>query len=120
MENDDREGLVADYLETLLPENWDAMDIYRRLEYFRSPDDPTRTKGTVRRTQVCVMEIWCECFGKSRESIKKADSYEIQGILNRLGGWTKCTSGKTGKRYVPMYGPQQVFLHTDALPGDAE
>ncbi len=119
MENDDREGLVAEYLETLLPENWDAMDIYRRLEYFRSPDDPTRAKGTVRRTQVCVMEIWCECFGKSRESIKKADSYEIQGILNRLGGWVKCTSGKTGKRYVPMYGPQQVFIRTDALPDTA-
>lgn len=98
MENNDREGLVADYLETLLPENWDAMDIYRRLEYFHSPDDPTRVKGTVRRTQVFTMEICCECFGKSRESIKKADSYEIQGILNRLGGWTKCTSGKTGKR----------------------
>ncbi|MBS4022384.1 MAG: hypothetical protein KGZ79_08185 [Dethiobacter sp.] len=116
MENDDREGLVAEYLETLLPENWDAMDIYRRLEYMRSPDDPTRAKGSVLRTQVCVMEIWCECFGKSRESIKKADSYEIQSILNRLGGWAKCATGKTGKRNVPMYGPQQVFIRVEPMP----
>ena len=126
MENDDREGLVAEYLETLLPQNWDAMDIYRRLEYIRSPDatgapgDPTRAKGSVRRDQVCVMEIWCECFGKPRESIKKADSYEIQGILGRLGGWAKCTSGKTGKRNVPMYGPQQVFVRTELLPNTAD
>jgi len=115
MENDDREGLVAEYLDALLPENWDAMDIYRRLEYIRSPGDPTGAKGNIRRSQVCVMEIWCECFGKSRESIKKADSYEIQSILNRLGGWVKFSGGKTGKRYVPMYGPQQVFIRADCV-----
>ncbi|WP_322354313.1 virulence-associated E family protein [Dehalococcoides sp.] len=110
MENDDREGLVAEYLEEMLPDNWDTMDIYRRLEYIRSTDDPTRAKGTVRRSQVCVMEIWCECFGKSRESIKKADSYEIEGILNRIGGWAKYEGNKTGKKAVPMYGVQRVFV----------
>lgn len=113
MENDDREGLVAEYLDTLLPESWDTMDIYRRLEYFRCPDDPTRAKGTVRRSQVCVMEIWCECFGKSRESIKKADSYEIEGILNRLGGWAKYEGNKTGKKAVHMYGVQRVFVRSE-------
>lgn len=113
MENDDREGLVAEYLEALLPENWDAMDIYRRLEYIRSTDDPTRATGTVRRLQVCVMEIWCECFGKSRESIKKADSYEIEGILNQIGGWAKYEGNKTGKKAVPMYGVQRVFVRSE-------
>ncbi len=110
MENDDREGLVAEYIEEMLPDNWDTMDIYRRLEYIRSTDDPTRAKGTVRRNQVCVMEIWCECFGKSRESIKKADSYEIEGILNQIGGWAKYEGNKTGKKAVPMYGVQRVFV----------
>jgi len=116
MEGDDREGLVAEYLDALLPANWDDMDIYRRLEYIRFPDDPTGVKGSIRRSQVCVMEIWCECFGKSRESIKKADSYELQSILTRLGGWVKFSGGKTGKRLVPMYGPQQVFIRTDCVP----
>ncbi|AQU03818.1 hypothetical protein B1774_04530 [Dehalococcoides mccartyi] len=113
MENDDREGLVAEYLKELLPENWDTMDIYRRIEYIRSTDDPTRAKGTVRRSQVCVMEIWCECFGKSRESIKKADSYEIEGILNQIGGWVKYEGNKTGKKAVPMYGVQRVFVRSE-------
>jgi predicted P-loop ATPase len=113
MENDDREGLVAEYLEALLPENWDTMDIYRRLEYIRSADDPTRATGSVRRPQVCVMEIWCECFGKSRESIKKADSYEIEGILNQIGGWAKYEGNKTGKKAVPMYGVQRVFVRSE-------
>ena len=113
LENDDREGLVAEYLNTLLPTNWDTMDIYRRQEFFRSPDDPTRANGTVLRTQVCVMEIWCECFGKSRESIKKADSYEIEGILNIIGGWAKHDGNKTGKKSVPMYGVQRVFVRQE-------
>ena len=30
MESDDREGIVADYLDTLLPEGWDKMDLYQR------------------------------------------------------------------------------------------
>jgi hypothetical protein len=113
LENDDREGMVVDYLETLLPDNWEALDIYRRLEFIRSPDDPTRANGSVRRNQVCVMEIWCECFGKSRESIKKADSYEIQGILNRIGGWTLFDGNKTSKKSLPIYGIQRVFVRTE-------
>jgi len=113
MENDEREGMVLDYLETLLPDSWDTMDIYRRIEYIRSPDDPTRANGNVRRNQVCVMEIWCECFGKPRESIKKADSYEIQGILNRIGGWSLFDGNKTGKKSLPIYGIQRVFVRTE-------
>lgn len=113
MEYDEREGMVLEYLDTLLPESWEEMDIYRRMEYIRAPDDPTRAAGTVRRNQVCVMEIWCECFGKSRESIKKADSYEIQGILNRIGGWAIFDGNKTGKKSLPIYGIQRVFIRTE-------
>jgi predicted P-loop ATPase len=110
MENDDREGLVAAYLETLLPENWDALDIYRRQDYFRSLDDPTRAAGTMRRTQVSNIEIWCECFGRSRDAIKKADSYEIEAILRSIGGWERYAGGKTGKRTIPIYGIQRMYV----------
>ena len=30
MESDDREGIVQDYLDRLLPDNWASMDIYQR------------------------------------------------------------------------------------------
>ena len=72
--------------------------------------------GTVRREQVCIMEIWCECFGKNREAIKKSDSYEIEGILNRIGGWTKFTGNKTGKKNLALYGPQRIFVRTYDVP----
>lgn len=110
LENDDREGLVAAYLETLLPEGWDTMDIYKRQDYFRSVDDPTQPKGTVRREQVSNIEIWCECFGRSRDTIKKADSYEIESIIKGIGGWQRFEGSKTGKRNIPIYGIQRVYV----------
>jgi predicted P-loop ATPase len=113
MENDDREGLVAAYLEALLPDNWDELDIYRRQDYFRSPDDPTRATGTVRRTQVSNIEIWCECFGRARDAIKKADSYEIEAILRSIGGWSRYNYGKTGKKHIPIYGIQRIYVREE-------
>lgn len=32
MERDDREGLVQEYLDMLLPDNWESMDVYKRRE----------------------------------------------------------------------------------------
>jgi predicted P-loop ATPase len=114
MENDDREGLVAEYLNSLLPEDWDAMDLYQRRNFLSGNEFGGESRvGTVRRNQVCVMEIWCECFTKPRESIKKSDSYEIEGILNRLGGWAKYDCNKTGKKALPMYGVQRVFIRSE-------
>lgn len=114
MEGDDREGLVAEYLDTLLPENWDGMDLYARRNFLNGGEFGGDTpKGTLRRKQVCIMEIWCECFCKNREAIKKADSYEIEGILGKIGGWEKFTGNKTGKKNLSLYGPQRVFVRSE-------
>lgn len=111
MEGDDREGLVAAYLDTLLPEGWEKMDLYARRNFLGGSEFGGEAKtGALRREQVCIMEIWCECFGRNREALKKADSYEIEGILNKIGGWTKYTGNRTGKKYLPLYGPQRLFV----------
>ena len=114
MEADDREGLVADYLEKLLPQNWDEMDLYQRRSFLGGSEfgEPT-TPGNVAREKVCSMEIWCECFGKERQNLKRADSYEIEGILTRIGGWQKLLSNKTGKTRYPLYGPQKTFVRKE-------
>ena len=65
------------------------------------------------RERVCIMEIWVECFGKERQNLKKADSYEIEGILNKIGGWKKYDSNTTGKTKVPLYGVQKTFVRMD-------
>lgn len=111
MESDDREGIVEEYLERLLPVNWNGMDLYQRRSYLGGSEfGSAAVAGTVRREKVCIMEIWCECFGKERQNLKRTDSYEIEGILKKLGGWKRTTETKTGKTHFPIYGPQKTFV----------
>ena len=105
MERDDREGLVQEYLDMLLPGTWDSMDVYKRRDYVRDADDPMRPGGSVRRMEVSNMEIWCECFGKAKEDMKPSDSYAISAIMERIAGWSK-----TGKaKILPIYGRQRIY-----------
>ena len=108
MEQDDREGIVREYLETLLPYNWDDMDIYSRRNYIRDGADPTMAEGTVQRNTVTNIEIWCECFGKPKEDLRSADSYSISSIMEKIEGWEK--SGKSMK--IPIYGKQRYYRRT--------
>ncbi len=108
MEQDDREGIVRQYLDLPLPEDWDRMDCYRRREYVRDTDDPTRPAGTVQRRTVSNIEIWCECFGKNKEEMRPSDSYAISAIMARIEGWEK-----NGIRCsLPIYGRQRVYSRT--------
>ena len=106
MESDEREGLVRVYLDTLLPADWDSMDTFERRNFLNGTEfgEQQRT-GTVKRTSVSNMEIWCECFGKERANLRRADSNELTSILSRLG-WKRADN----KVRIPLYGPQYVFV----------
>ena len=111
METDDREGIVQDYLDRLLPEGWDNFDLYQRRNYLSGSEfGGDQHEGTVQRTRVCAMEVWCECFGKPRETLKKTDSYEIEGILFKLGGWQRYAGNAQGKLRSPGYGVQKAYV----------
>lgn len=105
LETDEREGLVRAYLDTLLPENWAELSLYDRKNFLSGGDFGTESVGTVKRTTVCNMEIWCECFGKEQASMRKADSYEISAIMQKIEGWEKADRTR-----VPIYGLQRVFI----------
>lgn len=106
METDDREGLVRAYLEKLLPENWDEMSIFERQNFLEGNEfSQSEIIGTVKRTRVCNMEIWCECFGKNATAMKRSDSYEISAIMQKIEGWV------IGKRKrLPHYGLQRIYI----------
>lgn len=104
MESDEREGLVRLYLDTLLPENWNKMDLYTRREFLRG-EDPTLPKGKIKRESVSNMEIWCECLGGSKESLRAADSFAIRSIMSRIEGWERSNQFQKSK----LYGKQQVY-----------
>ena len=111
MESDDREGIVRNYLDTLLPEEWDNMSLFERRNFLTGSEFGGDThKGTVRRTTVSNIEIWCECFGKDASAIKPSDSYAIAAIIKKIDGWDKdCDNGRVR---LAIYGQQRVYRRT--------
>lgn len=107
MESDEREGLVREYLEKLLPDNWSKMDLFDRRVFLNGGE--IGAMGTVRREAVCNMEIWCECFGKDSSAMKKSDSYEIGAIMSKIDGWERYGGNKDGSMIFPVYGKQRAY-----------
>ncbi len=109
METDDREGLVLEYLDKLLPEDWSKMDLNARRGFLRNdPFNGGDKPGTVQRKTVSVIEIWAECFGREPGSIKKTDRNEILSILAKLG-WKNGTSNSQRT----AYGVQKCYNRPD-------
>ena len=82
MESDEREGLVREYLDMLLPEDWDTMDLYERGAYINGTEfGESKRVGVWKRKSVSNMEIWCECFGKDRANLRRVDGNEISAIM---------------------------------------
>lgn len=100
LESDDREGVVQKYLDELLPEDWDGLTLNQRLEFLDGElvELGEIVQGTTQRTEVSNVEIWCECFRLPINKMQKKDSYEIAGILKRLG-WVKCEKARRDKLY---------------------
>lgn len=114
MEFDNRQGLIMEYLEKPLPANWDEYDLYKRRNYLNDEDFVFgEDEELVKRDNVCVMEIWCECFQRERADLKKSDSREIEGILIKIGGWQRLSTTKTGKKRYALYGPQKAFIRKE-------
>ena len=110
METDEREGLVRQYLDTLLPDNWDELDIFERRNFLNSTGVADIGKqGTVQRKLVCNLEIWCECFGKDPSALKKVDSYELGSIMQKLESWEKYTGTRQGTSNFTHYGKQRAY-----------
>ena len=110
MESDEREGLVRTYLDTLLPDDWNDLSLYERRNYLNGSEFGGESRvGTVERTLVCNMEIWCECFGRDASAMKPADSYAIAGIMKKINGWNKYQGNKNGTSNFPLYGRQRCY-----------
>lgn len=94
IEYDDREGEVVEYLDTLLPEDWYEWDMQKRVDFFQNRDAlDANVECTMQRTRVCAREIFCECWGRPKNSWKRQDGYEIAAIMARIPEWER--SGKS-------------------------
>ena len=100
-EENPRTGIIADYLDRLLPENWDELDLYARRAWLESD-----TTGTVKRRYVCTMELWAEALGGNPDKIDRYAAKEIRDIMASLPDWRR--SGTKRMRIRP-YGQQRYY-----------
>lgn len=106
LEYDEREGEIIEYLDTLLPEDWYSWDLQKRVDYFQQRDELSpEQEGSLQRERICAREIFCECWGRPKNSWKKQDGYEIAAIMARIPGWERTGEAKV----VPGYGKQRFY-----------
>jgi hypothetical protein len=114
LESDVREGMIADYLDRLLPEGWDKMDLNERRGFLRGdPFSGGNREGTIQRTTVSAVEIWAECFGREPSAIRRSDTYDIFGMLMKIGGWARYNGNSNATMRKPPYGPQRCFIRVE-------
>lgn len=102
-EEDERVGIISNYLDVELPKNWEGLDIHER-RMFLDADTETE-KGIIERDYVCVAEVWVECLGKSPEDMDRYKTREINEILRGLEEWEQSRSTKN----FPLYGKQRYY-----------
>lgn len=109
METDERVGMIEEYLNIGLPDDWTEMDLFARRNFLTGTEfgRPEHDGKTVR-TEVSNAEIWCECFGKSLQELKPSDSYGIAAMMAQISGWERTTV----IRRQPIYGRQRLYQKT--------
>lgn len=109
MEVDERLGMVEEYLNAMLPDDWADMDLFQRRNFLQGSEfGMPEHKGSVLRTEVSNAEIWCECYGKSLQELKPTDSYSIAALMAQIPGWKRTASIKR----QPIYGRQRLYQYT--------
>lgn len=104
-----KQGLVEQFLETLLPEDWASRDLDQRLAFWSDGFSDEKTKGTVRRRTVCGLEVWRECLGGSVKDYTPLQAREVNAMLKRVPGWKAQSSINCGT----IYGRQRGFVRTE-------
>jgi predicted P-loop ATPase len=107
-EQDERKGIIEEYLNAKYPDNWASMDLYDRRRWL---EDPLSQVGTAQREFVCVAEIWCECLGKEKNDMSRYNTRDINDILRSLPEWEASTSTKN----FSIYGKQKYYKRKDSL-----
>jgi predicted P-loop ATPase len=105
-EENPKAGLVADYLDKLLPKDWEERDTYSRKAWLEAD----AKDGTEKRTTVCTLEIWVEALG---ENPNRFDRYAAMEVRNIMAGLPEWRHQGNKKRTIHPYGRQRYFRRVD-------
>lgn len=112
-ESNPLEGMIKEFLEKEIPEDWNNKTVKQRRDYFNSGMEPIKddTKKYIKRDRICALEIWNECFGREPGNLKRFNAKEINTILSNSPTWERCNSPmKFGS-----YGTQRGFRRKTSL-----
>ena len=99
-----REGIVRDFLERLIPEDWNRWELDKRRIYWSGASQGEYK--LVPRDRVCAVEIFCEALGGNLKDMKNADTRELNAIVASIPGWEKASSPVR----AGTYGAQRGFV----------
>ena len=100
-EENPRAGLIAEYLDRLLPAGWDDMDLYSRRQWLEGT-----AQGTVQRTAVCTLEIWAEALNGNPDKLDRYIGKEIRDLMAAMPEWRH--RGAKTRTFRP-YGRQRYY-----------
>lgn len=109
-EESSKEGLIREYLNRLLPENWGDLDVGARRRFIHGSEFGEAEEGTVKRDRVCAMEVWVELFQADPKQMTPIQAREINDILRKLEGWQPYSKGTGKLKFGKMYGYQKAFV----------
>jgi hypothetical protein len=100
---DDRAGIIAEYLDKPLPEGWHDMGLEARRTYLSGAF--AFDGAAVQRDTVCAAEVAVEALGVQKGAINRYVTREINDIMRTLTGWRATEK----KQKFPLYGTQRIY-----------
>lgn len=99
------EGLLYDYVEKPIPDDWDTWQLDRRRDFLlgqvHTPD--AAPLKLVERQRVSAAEFLCEALGLTPKDLSKQDLTRVGKILRGLPGW------RARQNKIPLYGRVRCY-----------
>ena len=99
------EGIIQDFVNREVPEDWSAWSIDRRRDFWAGTVHGEVGK-LVPRDGICVAEVWCEALGGQLRDLNRGNAREINAVIDRMPEWERTD----GPRYHGPYKSQRGFV----------
>lgn len=94
------EGIINEYLDMPVPDDWYDKDLYDRINYIRNAKKTGKP-----RDKISAIEVWCELLEGDKKDLTIQKSREITNLILKNGEWIRTTTIRTGY----LYGRQRGF-----------
>ena len=93
-ERDAQEGIILDFIEQPVPEDWTGWTLDKRKMYWSGA--MVNEVILVPRDRVCALEVWCEALNGQQKDMSYIAASKINAAIKRAKNWVK---NKQTQRY---------------------